>query len=65
MLSWPNIKRMIIDIKEVLTLSDNNKYVVVSKVSYEDNEELVEVEDKELNTKLLPMFLEAAKENIN
>ena len=31
------------------------------KFCYEDNEELVEIEDKELNTKLLPLFVEAAK----
>lgn len=31
------------------------------KFCYEDNEELVELDDKELATKLLPLFLEAAK----
>ena len=76
---------MMIDIKDVLTLSDNNEYVVVSKIDYEnktyyylvdnnnhnnlkfcylDNDELVEIENKELTTKLLPMFLEEAKNEI-
>jgi len=35
------------------------------KFCYEDNNELVEIEDKELTTKLLPLFLEASKENLN
>lgn len=73
---------MIIDIKDAITLDDNNTYVVVSKVEYEgksyfylldekdntnlkfcyqDNDELVELNDKELTTKLLPLFYEAAK----
>ncbi len=76
---------MMIDIKDVLTLSDNNEYVVVSKIDYEnktyyylvdnnnhnnlkfcylDNDELVEIENKGLTTKLLPIFLEAAKKEI-
>lgn len=77
---------MNIDIKDVLTLSDKNKYVVVSKINYEnknyyylvdvnsninikfcyeDGEELVELNDKELTTKLLPLFLQASKEHLN
>ena len=70
---------MNIDIKDTLTLDDNNEYVVVSKAMYEDieyyylidinntenikfcyqkgNDELVELNDKELTTKLLPLFL--------
>ncbi len=32
------------------------------KFCYEDGEELVELEDKELTTELLPLFLEAAKD---
>ena len=35
------------------------------KFCYEDNNELVEVEDKELTTKLLPMFLEISKKELN
>ena len=35
------------------------------KFCYEDNNELVEIEDKEFTTKLLPLFLEASKENLN
>lgn len=35
------------------------------KFCYEDNNELVEIEDKELTTKLLPMFLEASKEELS
>lgn len=77
---------MIINIKDTLTLDDNNEYVVISKINYEsknyyylldknnkenfkfcyeDKEELVEVEDKQLATKLLPLFVEAAKKEIN
>ncbi len=77
---------MTINIKDTLTLDDNNEYVVISKINYEsknyyylldknneenfkfcyeDNEELVEIEDKNLTTKLLPLFVEAAKKEIN
>lgn len=35
------------------------------KFCYEDNEELVEIEDKELNTKLLSLFVETAKKEID
>ena len=68
---------MSIDIKDVLTLNDGNKYIVVSKTNYNDktyyliidinnntnikfcyldNDELVESEDKIINTKLLPLL---------
>ena len=71
-----------IDIRDILTLDDNNEYVVVSKISYEDKiyyylvdknknenikfcyekeDNLVELNDKVLVTKLLPLFLDAAK----
>ena len=71
---------MIIDIKDILTLDDNNDYVVISKTTYESktyyylgdnnnnshlkfcyekNDSLVELEDKELTTKLLPLFLKS------
>ncbi len=74
------------NIKDTLTLDDNNEYVVISKINYEsnnyyylldknneenfkfcyeDNEELVEIDDKELVTKLLPLFVEAAKKEID
>lgn len=77
---------MTINIKDTLTLDDNNEYVVISKINYEgknyyylldkndkenfkfcyeDNEELVEIEDKELNTKLLPLFVEVAQKEVN
>ena len=77
---------MTINIKDTLTLDDNNEYVVISKINYEskiyyylldknnkenfkfcyeDKEELVEVDDKELATKLLPLFVEVAKKEIN
>ena len=73
---------MMIDIKDVITLDDDNEYTVVSKVNYEskiyyylvdikdntnlkfcyeDKDELVELVDKELTTKLLPLFFEASK----
>ena len=71
-----------IDIRDILTLDDNNEYVVVSKILYEDRiyyylvdkkdnanlkfcyekgDNLVELNDKVLVTKLLPLFLDAAK----
>jgi len=71
-----------IDIRDILTLDDNNEYVVVSKITYEDKiyyylvdknknenikfcyekeDNLVELNDKVLVTKLLPLFLDAAK----
>jgi len=77
---------MNIDIKDVVTLDDDNEYAVASKVNYEgknyyylvdinnvtnimfcyeDKDELVELEDKELTTNLLPLFLEASKDLIN
>ena len=73
---------MIINIKDTLTLDDNNEYVVVSKINvddmnyfylidkndnsnlkfcYQENDELVELNDKELVTRLLPLFVENAK----
>ena len=69
---------MIINMKDTLTLDDNNEYVVVSKVNVDDknyfylidkndnsnlkfcyqyNDELVELNDKELVTRLLPLFV--------
>lgn len=76
---------MTINIKDTLTLDDNNEYIIVSKINYdnkcyyylldknnndvkfcyEDGEELVEIEDKELTTILLPLFLEAAQKEVN
>jgi len=77
---------MDIDIKDLVTLDDDNEYAVASKVKYEgknyyylvdinnvtnimfcyeDKDELVELEDKELTTNLLPLFLEASKDLIN
>lgn len=74
-----------IDIKDVLTLEDDKKYVVVSKIDYEnkvyfylvgveeitdvkfgyiDNDEFVEINDKELVTKLLPHFYKDVKNNL-
>ena len=73
---------MTINIKDTLTLDDNNEYVVVSKINvddknyfylidkndnsnvkfcYQENDELVELNDKELVTRLLPLFVENAK----
>lgn len=79
---------MNIEIKDVVTLSDNIRYAVVSKVNYENNiyyylteienianikflvenkerNSLVEVEDKELIQKLLPLFVKESKEKLN
>ena len=74
-----------IDIKDTITLSDKNEYVVVSKANYndnvyyylidkndsgnimfcyQDNNELVELTDKDLIVKLLPLFLEASKNEL-
>lgn len=74
-----------IDVKDVLTLEDDKKYVVVSKIDYEnkvyfylvgveeitdvkfgylDNDEFVEINDKELVTKLLPYFYTDVKKNL-
>ena len=73
---------MNINIKDVLTLSDDKKYIVVSKIYYSgkdylylvdiddnenlkfcylDNDEVVEISDKELNTRLLPLFFGKVK----
>jgi len=67
-----------IDIKDILKLDDDNEYVVVNKViynnknyyylidmddpdnlmfCYEDNGDLVKVDDKELINKLLSLFI--------
>lgn len=77
---------MIINIKDTLTLDDNNEYVVVSKINvdnmnyfylidknnmtsvkfcYQDNDELVELNDKELVRRLLPLFIENSMQEIN
>ena len=74
-----------IDVKDVLTLEDDKKYVVVSKIEYDnkvyfylvgveeitdvkfgylDNDEFVEINDKELVTKLLPYFYKDVKKNL-
>ena len=73
---------MNIDVKDILTLNDKNKYVVVSKALYEgkeylylidvnnnakvmfcyvDNDKIVESNNKELNTKLIPLFFDNIK----
>ena len=77
---------MIINIKDILTLDDNNEYVVISKINYdnknyyylldknnndnpkfcyEDNGELVEIDDGDLTAKLLPLFVEVAQKEVN
>ena len=77
---------MIINIKDTLTLDDNNEYVVISKIKYynknyyylldknnndnlkffyEDNDELVEIDDRDLVAKLLPLFVEVAQKEID
>lgn len=76
---------MNIDIRDTLTLDDNHKYEVISKIHYEnkiyyylvdihnhtnlkfcyeDKDELVEFNDKELITKLLPLFCEKSSSEI-
>jgi len=73
---------MNISIKDILSLDDNKKYVVVSKIYYDgkdylylvdiddndnlkfcylDQDEIVEISDKELNTRLLPLFFGKVK----
>ena len=79
---------MNIKIKDVVTLSDDIRYAVVSKVNYENNvyyylaeinnvtnikflvenkerNSLVEVEDKELIQKLLPLFVNKTNGKLN
>lgn len=77
---------MNIAIKDILVLDDNNEYVVVSMINYDninyyylidmnepenlmicykDSEDLVEVRDKELINKLLPLFLEISNDIVN
>ncbi len=79
---------MNIGIRDVVTLSDDIRYVVASKTTYENNiyyylteienlsnikflvenkerNSLVEVEDKALIQKLLPLFVNASKEILN
>ena len=76
---------MSIEIKDTILLDDNNEYVVVSKINYEnknyyyivdknknenlkfcyeDGEELVELNDKGLTTRLLPLFYNEIKDMI-
>ena len=77
---------MNIDIRDIITLDDTNKYVVASKVlyeeinyyylinvnnledilfCYEDNSELVELDNNELITKLLPLFYKETRNILN
>ena len=77
---------MNINIRDILELSDNNRYIVVSKVFYDgkdylylvdvndndnlkfcylDKDEIVEISDKEINTKLLPLFFDKVKNTIS
>ena len=72
-----------IEIRDVITLDDNNEYVVASIANYEnkkyyylidinnhqnilfcyeENETLVESIDKDINTKLLPLFYKNGKD---
>lgn len=45
----------------ILDIKDNTNV----KFCYQDNDELVELNDKELTTKLLPLFLEAAQKEVD
>ena len=75
---------MDIEKKDIIVLSDQKNYVVVSKINYENNnyyyivdiddvanlkfvqevgDELIELTDKELGTKLIPLFTQDAMEN--
>ncbi len=77
---------MNINIRDVLTLSDDNKYAVISKAQYENREyfylidinnnenmkfcyiegdELIENNDKELNTKLISLFYNNVNQLLN
>ena len=72
---------MDIEKKDIIVLSDQKNYVVVSKINYEQNfyyyivdidnvenlkfvqevgDELIELKDKELVTKLIPLFTQDA-----
>lgn len=75
-----------INITDILTLDDNNKYVVVSKVNYEnknyyylvdinnkenlmfcyeENDQLVELNNKNISKKIIPLFIEEASKTID
>ena len=77
---------MNINIKDLLTLDDDNEYVVISKMYYNgkdylylvdtnnnenlkicylDGEELVESNNKDLNTELIPLFFGKVKDLLN
>lgn len=45
----------------LVDINNNNNL----KFCYEDNNDLVEIKDKELTTKLLPIFLDVSKEEVN
>lgn len=82
------LNNMNIDIKDLITLDDKNKYVVASKANYENriyyllvnlndmsdvkfcyekgiDNTLLESDDKEINQKLLPLFLNATDKAMN
>ena len=77
---------MNINIKDLLTLDDDNEYIVISKMYYNgkdylylvdtnnnenlkicylDGEELVESNNKDLNTELIPLFFGKVKDLLN
>ena len=70
------------DIRDIVTLDNNNDYIISSKVNYKDityyylvninnpqdlmfcykkDDELIELNNKELVTELIPLFYEEAK----
>ena len=74
------------EIRDIITLDDNNNYIIASKIKYndknyyylvdvnksdnlmfcyEDKGDLVEINDKKLTTKLLPLFCAEAKNILN
>ena len=74
------------NLRDIITLNDNNQYIVVGKIDYEaktyyylvdinknenlkycyqDNDELVELNDSNLIKKLIPMFGRQALEELN
>ena len=50
--------------KDYYYLTDKNNFNNV-KFFYQEGDDLVESNDKELNTKLLPLFLKNAKKELN
>ncbi len=77
---------MKINIKDILTLDDDNRYIVISKINYEErnyyylmdvnvnsnikfcyeeDDELIEIDDNKFITKLLPLFYKEVRDKVD